>query len=98
MFSLIIIGTVLEIAHHIFYNHLDGKEAESQAIVLRCGTALAFLAKAHLSTASVLAFRQRAWMTVRNNALSLGAVDSLFAAPGDFLALFSWEILKSAKL
>lgn len=38
MFSLIIIGTVLEIAHHLFYNHLDGKEAESQAIVLRCGT------------------------------------------------------------
>ncbi|KAH7148237.1 hypothetical protein EDB81DRAFT_649607 [Dactylonectria macrodidyma] len=98
MFCLIMIGSLLAIAHHLFYNYLDGKEAENQAFVLRCGTALAFLAKAHLSMAAVLAYRQRAWMTVRENVLSLGAVDSLFAAPGDFSALFSWEIVKSARM
>ncbi|KPM46054.1 hypothetical protein AK830_g435 [Neonectria ditissima] len=98
MFCLIISGTFLATVHHLFYNHLDGKQAERQAVVLRCGTALGFLTKAHLSTAAVLAFRQRTWMTIRKRSLSLGAVDSLFAAPGDFSALFSWEILKSARI
>ncbi|KAH7007489.1 hypothetical protein EDB80DRAFT_752074 [Ilyonectria destructans] len=38
---------------------------------LKRTTALAFLAKAHLSTASVLAFRQRAWMTSAELSLCL---------------------------
>ncbi|KAH6892424.1 hypothetical protein B0T10DRAFT_483755 [Thelonectria olida] len=91
-------GIMFAIGHHLFYAGLDGQLARDQMRKRRYGTALAFLAKASLVTAVILAFRQRAWMMVRRKILSLGAVDSLFAAAEDLSALFNWEALRRAKL
>lgn len=98
MCCFLVAGILFAVGHHIFYNDLDGKEADNQSRMLRYGTALAFLAKANLVTAVILAFRQRVWMMVRRKILSLAAVDSLFAAAEDLTALFNWEALRSAKL
>ncbi|KAK7423562.1 hypothetical protein QQX98_001020 [Neonectria punicea] len=98
MCCFLVAGILFAAGHHIFYEDLNGKEAENQPRMLRYGTALAFLAKANLVTAVILAFRQRAWMMVRRKILSLAAVDSLFAAAEDLSALFNWEAIKSAKL
>lgn len=98
MYCFLIAGIAVAVGHHLFYNNLDGKEAVNQSTTLRCGTVLAFLAKANFGAAIALAFRQRAWMTVRHKILSLGAVDSLFASINDVSALFSWEAFKRAKL
>ncbi|KAF7547355.1 hypothetical protein G7Z17_g7783 [Cylindrodendrum hubeiense] len=98
MCFFLLAGILFAVGHHVFYAGLDGKEADNQSRMLRYGTALAFLAKANLVTAVILAFRQRVWMMVRRKILTLAAVDSLFAAAEDLSALFNWEALRSAKL
>ncbi|KAK7409268.1 hypothetical protein QQX98_008578 [Neonectria punicea] len=98
MYCFLLIGILVAIGHHLFYNNLHGKDAVDQSAALRYGTFLAFLAKANFGTAIVLAFRQRAWMTVRHKILSLRAVDSLFASINDLSALFNWEAFSRAKL
>ncbi|KPM35421.1 hypothetical protein AK830_g11168 [Neonectria ditissima] len=98
MCCFLVAGILFAAGHHAFYEGLDGKEAENQPRMLRYGTALAFLAKANLVCAVGLAFRQRAWMMVRRKILSVGAVDSLFAAAEDLSAFLNWETIKSAKL
>ncbi|KPM42968.1 hypothetical protein AK830_g3585 [Neonectria ditissima] len=98
MYCFLVLGIVVAIGHHLFYNSLHGKEAVNQSATLRYGTFLAFLAKANFGTTIVLAFRQRAWMTVRHKILSLQAVDSLFASINDISALFNWEAISKAKL
>ncbi|KAH7134632.1 hypothetical protein B0J13DRAFT_560821 [Dactylonectria estremocensis] len=98
MYAFLLAGIAFACGHHGFYNHLHGKEADDQLRKLRYGTALAFFAKASFVTAAILAYRQRVWMMVREKILSLGAVDSLFAAAEDLTALFHWEAFKSAKV
>ncbi|KAH6971614.1 hypothetical protein BKA56DRAFT_594650 [Ilyonectria sp. MPI-CAGE-AT-0026] len=98
MYAFLLAGIAFACGHHGFYNHLDGKQADDQLRKLRYGTALAFFAKASFVTAAILAYRQRVWMIVREKILSLGAVDSLFAAAEDLTALFHWEAFKSAKV
>ncbi|KAF7552120.1 hypothetical protein G7Z17_g4556 [Cylindrodendrum hubeiense] len=98
MYAFLLAGIAFACGHHAFYNSLDGKEADDQLRKLRYGTALAFFAKASFVTAAILAYRQRVWMIVREKIISLGAVDSLFAAAEDLTALFHWEAFKSAKV
>ncbi|KAH7144283.1 hypothetical protein B0J13DRAFT_554898 [Dactylonectria estremocensis] len=98
MCAFLLAGFLFAAGHHVFYNNLNGKEADNQSRMLRYGTLLAFLAKANFVTSVILAFRQRVWMMVRRKILSLAAVDSLFAAAEDLSALFNWEALRSAKL
>ncbi|KAK7413496.1 hypothetical protein QQX98_007644 [Neonectria punicea] len=98
MYAFLAAGIAFAVGHHAFYNRLHGKEADNQLRMLRYGTAIAFFAKASLVTAAILAYRQRVWMMVRRKLLTLGAVDSLFAAAEDLTALFHWEAFKGAKV
>ncbi|RYP89845.1 hypothetical protein DL770_004056 [Monosporascus sp. CRB-9-2] len=77
---------------------LDGHIADDQLTMLRYGTALAFMTKACLVSAVIVAYRQRIWMTVRSKMLSVAALDSLFAATEDLSALWNLEIYKRAKV
>ncbi|KAH9884360.1 hypothetical protein F4778DRAFT_787819 [Xylariomycetidae sp. FL2044] len=97
IYAFFILGILFAVGHHIFYHELDGRPADDQVSMLRYGTILAFASKAGLSTAVILAFKQRVWTTVRNKLLSLAALDSLFAAAEDLSALLSWEAFKQAK-
>lgn len=82
----------------MFYASLDGRIADNQLAMLRYGTVLSFAAKAGFVAAVITAYRQRIWVTVRNKLLSVGALDSLFAATDDVSALWNMEIYKKAKL
>ncbi|KAF7558414.1 hypothetical protein G7046_g5733 [Stylonectria norvegica] len=98
MYAFLIVGILFAAGHHLFYHSLHGKEAKDQLRMLRYGTALAFLAKANFAATVMFAFQQRAWQTVRHKILTIGAVDSLFAAVEDLSAWLNWEVFRSAKV
>ncbi|GKT52368.1 uncharacterized protein ColSpa_12549 [Colletotrichum spaethianum] len=98
MYFFLFAGIAFALGHHFFYARLDGTVADGQIRMLRYGAALSFLSKASLASAVILAFRQRVWMTVRRKMLTLGAVDSLFAAAEDMTAVFNIEIFRQARV
>jgi hypothetical protein len=98
MGGLFILGVVGAISHHLFYLSLDGDAAVDQLMKIRYGTALAFFTKMTLAGSVVIAYRQRIWYTLRGKAMTLGAIDGLFAAVEDPTAFCNWEMLKNAKL
>ncbi|OLN95210.1 hypothetical protein CCHL11_10296 [Colletotrichum chlorophyti] len=98
MYFFLFAGIAFALGHHFFYKTLDGTEASNQIRMMRYGTALAFLSKASLASAVILAFRQRVWMTVRRKMLTLAAVDSLFAAAEDMSAIFNFEVFRQARV
>jgi len=98
MYLFFVIGMACAGAHHAFYNLLDGRPADDQLQMLRYGTLLAFGAKAGFAATVVAAYRQRVWTTVRKRLMTIGALDSLFAATEDPWALWNWEMIKSAKV
>jgi hypothetical protein len=64
MYALLLFGVVGAIGHHLYYNSLNGKPADDQLLRLRYGVVLAFIAKAGLVTAVIIAFKQRIWYTM----------------------------------
>ncbi|KAK6225641.1 formylmethionine deformylase-like protein [Colletotrichum tabaci] len=97
MYLWLVLGVACAVGHHVFYHTLDGRAADDQVRMLRYGTVLAFGAKASLGAAVISAFQQRIWTTVRSRFMTIAALDSLFAATENFVALFNWEFLKGAK-
>lgn len=57
MFGLLLSGFLGAVAHHLFYDSLDGKEAKNQLAMVRIGTALAFFTKATLVGSVVISYR-----------------------------------------
>ncbi|KAI5457582.1 hypothetical protein BGZ63DRAFT_364391 [Mariannaea sp. PMI_226] len=98
MYLFLFAGTIFAVGHHLFYESLDGIEVENQSLMLRYGTILAFCAKASLSTAVIMARRQRVWMVVRHKLIRLGTIDSMFTATEDITALFDWKAIQKARL
>ncbi len=64
--------------------------------MLRYGTLLAFASKAGIGAAVVTAFRQRVWTTVRTRFMTIGTIDSLFAAAEDLTAFLDWRVFRGA--
>lgn len=98
MYLFLLFGFCCAVGHHLFYAALDGRPADNQIAMLRYGTVLAFAAKAGFAAAIVTAYKQRIWATVRNKLLSVGALDTLFAATDDLSALWNIEAYQRAKL
>ncbi|KNB01702.1 hypothetical protein FOXG_04889 [Fusarium oxysporum f. sp. lycopersici 4287] len=98
MHVLVIIGTLFAVGHHLFYLHLNGKEAINQPMMLRYGTVIAFFAKASLGTAVTIAFHQRAWRVVRFKTARVQTIDSIFTANTDFSSLLMWSSIRKAKI
>lgn len=98
MYFLFLIGSGGAIAHHFFYQSLDGQEAVDQLQMFRYGTALAYFTKAALVGSVALAFRQQIWATFRRKMLSISTIDSLFSAMDDLVWILSPEIYHSAKV
>lgn len=63
MVTLLILGVLGAVSHHLFYTSLDGKEANDQLQKIRYGTALAFFTKMTLAGSIVVGYRQRIWQT-----------------------------------
>ncbi|CCC11700.1 unnamed protein product [Sordaria macrospora k-hell] len=98
MYLCLLFGVACAASHHFYYWSLDGRPATNQIKMMRYGTMLAFGAKAGLSAAVIVAFRQRVWTTVRKRFMTVGALDALFSATEDSQAVMSWEMVQSAKV
>ncbi|EAA33028.3 hypothetical protein GE21DRAFT_5576 [Neurospora crassa] len=98
MYLCLLFGVACAASHHFYYLSLDGRPATDQIKMMRYGTMLAFGAKAGLSAAVIVAFRQRVWTTVRKRFMTVGALDALFSATEDLQAVTSWEMVQSAKV
>jgi hypothetical protein len=98
MAGLLILGVLGAVSHHLFYSSLHGKPATNQLLKVRFGTAFAFFTKSMLVGSSVVAYRQRIWHTLRGKAMTLNAIDSLFAVIEDPTMFGSWEMIRNAKL
>jgi hypothetical protein len=77
MVALFISGVLGAIAHHAFYQSLDGQEAKNQLWMGRIGTGLAFYTKASLVGSVVLSYKQRIWYSLRRRGMTVGAIDGL---------------------
>ena len=100
MAGLSLLGIAFAILHYIFYqswgDHIAGGNLE-QEYIIRAGTALAFLSKASLVGAVVIAHKQIAWETVRKRAISMDGIDAMFVAPTDLTSFWNWDMLRRAK-
>lgn len=96
-------GLGCAIGHHVYYTLHDDTPAVNQIKHVRIGTFLAFMTRACLIGASVIAFKQRVWYTVRRKSMKLCGLDALFGVVEDPMAFF-WpmdaarEMLSKAKL
>ncbi|KAL6808083.1 hypothetical protein J3E69DRAFT_378565 [Trichoderma sp. SZMC 28015] len=110
MIGLFIGATGAAVAHHLYYDSIDGSEVvivqdewtlqavrNSQEWKLRFGAGLAFLAKAMFAASAVVAYEQRAWLTVRNKAITVAGLDAMFSAAQSPLSFFSVDFLRKAK-
>lgn len=98
MYLCLLFGVACAASHHFYYWSLDRRPATNQIKMMRYGTILAFGAKAGLSAAVIVAFRQRVWTTVRKRFMTVGALDALFSATEDSQAVTSREMVQSAKV
>ncbi|KLO12663.1 hypothetical protein SCHPADRAFT_890628 [Schizopora paradoxa] len=85
-------GVVLMLAHHFFYNSLDGKAVDSQLFIVRgfslsdqsvssiLGNAVAYAARTVLSAGIGVVFIQVLWSKLRREQFSVKQIDSLVAA------------------
>ncbi|PMD36323.1 hypothetical protein L207DRAFT_587331 [Hyaloscypha variabilis F] len=91
----ILLGTLVAVTHHFFYQSLNGQIVHSdnqQQWFLRIGTGLAFLAKTFLTASAALGYTQLLWLTLRSSPISLHGVDSLFGAVTNAWHFTDWEL------
>ncbi|KAM5346353.1 hypothetical protein ACJ41O_009358 [Fusarium nematophilum] len=98
MYLFFVAGVAFAIGHHCFYASLDGQIVDDQLRMTRWGTALAFASKACLTASVACAFEQEVWATVRTRFLTVGALDSMFAAREDPTELLNWEFMSKARV
>ncbi|KAF2831478.1 hypothetical protein CC86DRAFT_452521 [Ophiobolus disseminans] len=107
MLALFLSGVLVSVGHHIFYLRLNGSAVRdpnegsqylSQIWIIRYGTAFAFLAKALLASAVVVAYKQHMWINLRMEANTISTIDAMFAATYDILAFLSPNLLLRAKI
>ena len=90
-----LLGILLAVSHHLFYQHLDGtvvKTKDDQEWALRLGNGLALATKAVLIAAVGIAFTQHIWTTFRQKAITVKGIDAIFAAPNDVFAFLNREM------
>jgi hypothetical protein len=92
MVAFYLFAAGLAIAHHLFYQHLDGKAVKgSQRWTNRFATAIAFAFKTSLTVSVSLAFQEALWAAVRQRFFKIGSLDKLFTVQSNPLSFFCWE-------
>ncbi|KAH7156799.1 hypothetical protein EDB81DRAFT_787984 [Dactylonectria macrodidyma] len=95
MFGSVLLGLLLAVGHHLFYNSIDGKVVESsdqQVWNLRVGTGMAFVVKASLTAAAGMAYTQLLWHTLRSQEISLDGIDAVFSVVNNVYGFTTLEI------
>jgi len=100
MAGLFLLGIAFTIGHYVFYrswrDHIVNGNLE-QEYIIRAGTAFAFLSKASLVGAVVVAHKQIAWDTVRKRAITIDGINAMFVAPTDLTSFWNGDMLRRAK-
>lgn len=100
-FVLFLCGIAFALGHHFYYSYLDGQSntgKESQEWAVRVGTALAFLARASLVSAAAIAYEQYSWLRFRERPITIGGINSVFAALTNFFALTDFHKFRQAPM
>ncbi|KAH7155246.1 hypothetical protein B0J13DRAFT_582323 [Dactylonectria estremocensis] len=95
MFGSVLLGLLLAVGHHLFYNSIDGQVVESsdqQVWNLRVGTGMAFVVKASLTAAASMAYTQLLWHTLRSQEISLNGIDAVFSVVNNVYGFTTMEI------
>lgn len=86
----LLFGIAFAIGHDRYNHFLDGRRADaydiSQEWVSRIETAFAFLVNTSLAATVAAAYAQRLWRNVKSEAIEVGTMDALMAAPTDMLS------------
>jgi hypothetical protein len=102
MIFLFIVGVVAAVGQHCFYSYLNGREVDqviiTQTWVIRIGIAFGFLFNYVVVAAVGIAFCHRFWFSVRREALSVGAIDSIFNVLDDPLQFLNFDAVFKAKI
>ncbi|CUS07732.1 unnamed protein product [Tuber aestivum] len=101
MVGLFLLGMAFTVGHFLFYKHWQDRVVRGkleQEYIMRAGTAFAFLSKASLAGAVVVAHKQNAWGTVRKRAITLDGIDAMFVATTDLTSFWNWDMLRRAKV
>ena len=95
MLACFAFGILLAIAHHFFYQHLNGtmvKSKNNQEWALRFGNAFALATKAVLVAAVGIAYTQHIWTAFKEKAFTVEGIDAVVAAPNDIFTFSNREI------
>lgn len=101
LLAWLLLGTAVALGHHFLYSRLNGRIVQSereQTWYLSIGTGLAFLTKTLLASASVLAYEQLIWHSLRSRPMTISGIDSLFGAPTNAWNLTSLELWRLGPL
>jgi hypothetical protein len=93
-------GVALAIAHHSYYQYLDGRitgSADDQQWSSRIGTGFSFLIIALFKTTCDEVYTQLVWVLVKRRPYKLDSVDRLFQLHRQPFGYFSWELWITAK-
>ena len=89
---------VVVVGHFALYYSRKGNEAHRQEIILKAGTAFAFIFKAVLGSAVGMAIVPMMWLTVSNEVFTFGGLDNLFNVNRSVTSLLSKEVIIKAKM
>ncbi|KAI8964621.1 hypothetical protein F5Y11DRAFT_79555 [Daldinia sp. FL1419] len=93
-------GILAALGHHLYYNRLNDTLVTSEDLQvwsIRIGTGLALLTRCGLVAAIGIAAVQQTWMSLRNRAMSIGGIDSMFDIMGNPWSFFNRDFLTHAK-
>ena len=97
MFTAMLLGIGVALCQHFFYQWLDGKATDgtethmSQSVAVGLGTAMAFVVKSSLVFAIGVAYCQLFWKYLREQAIRVTDIDSLFTALTSLGNLLLWH-------
>ncbi|KAF4460105.1 hypothetical protein FALBO_13133 [Fusarium albosuccineum] len=91
MVIFLLLGVGSTLGHHFLYNHLHGREDNSQEWWLRLGQFISFVAKANFVVSILMAHQQVVWRSIGRQDYSVDAINSLFGAVHNVTELFNRE-------
>lgn len=96
--SNLLLGILFAIAHHVFYESLNGQvvvDQHQQEWYLRIGTGLSFAVRTLLSASIGSAYVQLIWYNVKYASISINGLDALFGVLSNVWDFAIWELWRT---
>jgi hypothetical protein len=102
MMSLLLLGLLSAISHHLFYSYLHNRAIDEAAVSqnwsIRIGNAFAYLFKTALVAAVAVAYAQGFWYFARRKSLEIGLLDNCFGVLYNPLGFSNCDFLQKTTL